>query len=445
MKRRHSERATHRPLVKSRSRTAKLLLLAGSLLVAPAPGTTAASPPPSVRFIGGMWYDGEEFVARDVLYSVGGIFRADAPARVDRTVDLTDRYIVPPFGDAHHHNHTRERLLAFIDEGVFYVKNPANLPRELRSVRRFMNRPDRVDVRFAGGVFTAPGGHPIEIADRNIELGTWKESDGEGGFYWALADLDDLARKWAPFLQQPRDFVKTFLLYSEDYAVRRDDDDFYGLKGLDPVLLSPIVERAHASGLTVSTHVETVADFRNAVAAGVDEINHLPGFRADPQILHREGFRRYKLQLRDARDAARAGIAVVTTLGGLIEGIQTILEDPKTEQSTRRLALKVQRGTRRNLRALAKAGVRVLVGGDRFEETTLAEVRALAQLGVYDNAALLRMLSVVTPQAIFPDRRIGFLEEGYEASLLALEGNPLDDLSQLEHIEVRYKQGREIS
>jgi hypothetical protein len=40
------------------------------------------------------------------------------------------------------------------------------------------------------------------------------------------------------------------------------------------------------------------------------------------------------------------------------------------------------------------------------------------------------MWAETTPQSIFPNRKIGALSDGAEASLLALEGNPLEDLSQ---------------
>jgi imidazolonepropionase-like amidohydrolase len=52
--------------------------------------------------------------------------------------------------------------------------------------------------------------------------------------------------------------------------------------------------------------------------------------------------------------------------------------------------------------------------------------------------------SVATPAAIFPDRKIGRFEEGYEASFLALAGNPLDDFEAVQAIVLRVKQGRLI-
>jgi imidazolonepropionase-like amidohydrolase len=45
---------------------------------------------------------------------------------------------------------------------------------------------------------------------------------------------------------------------------------------------------------------------------------------------------------------------------------------------------------------------------------------------------------------IFPQRRIGLLREGYEASFLAFEGNPLDDWRNIRRIRPRFKQGVEV-
>jgi imidazolonepropionase-like amidohydrolase len=52
------------------------------------------------------------------------------------------------------------------------------------------------------------------------------------------------------------------------------------------------------------------------------------------------------------------------------------------------------------------------------------------------------MLVETTPQAIFTSRKIGRLEEGYEASLLVLRENPLEDLERLGDVRLRMKQGR---
>ena len=44
-----------------------------------------------------------------------------------------------------------------------------------------------------------------------------------------------------------------------------------------------------------------------------------------------------------------------------------------------------------------------------------------------------------------PDRKIGRLEEGYEASFLVLEDDPLVDFDQVRSIRLRVKQGHVLA
>ncbi len=74
----------------------------------------------------------------------------------------------------------------------------------------------------------------------------------------------------------------------------------------------------------------------------------------------------------------------------------------------------------------------------------MPEAMYLSSLGVYDNAELVRMWSEETSRAIFPRRRIGRLENGYESSFLVLEDDPLMDFSNVKRIKLRVKQGFEI-
>jgi imidazolonepropionase-like amidohydrolase len=47
----------------------------------------------------------------------------------------------------------------------------------------------------------------------------------------------------------------------------------------------------------------------------------------------------------------------------------------------------------------------------------------------------------MTPRIIFPGRKIGALQEGYEASFLAPGGNPIEDLNNVNNIRLRFRQG----
>lgn len=380
----------------------------------------------------GRWFDGHGFVER-TMYVRNGTFVDEPPSGADSTIDLRGRWVVPPFAEAHNHNVEAgpgfaDRVRRYLSHGVFYVKNPNVLPSGVDPIREEVNRPTSIDVAFAGGGITGPGGHPIGVVQRNVDRGIWTEDQGDGAFYHAVADTGDLDAAWTALLAHRPDFVKTYLLYSETHDRRAEDPVYVGQRGLDPDLLPVVVRRAREAGLRVTTHVETAADFRHAVDAGVDEIAHLPGFRGDEDNRFPEPDR-FRLDRADARRAAEAGVVVVTTLGDFDQ-----LDDEVTSRRAREVF-------RHNLEMLKEEGVSLAVGSDDYGAVGVEEAFQLLELDVFSNLELLRMWVEDTPRTIFPDRLIGRLSPGYEASFLVLERNPIEDFSATRAIRVRVKQG----
>ena len=109
------------------------------------------------------------------------------------------------------------------------------------------------------------------------------------------------------------------------------------------------------------------------------------------------------------------------------------------------LLARIEAVQKQNLERLKAAGARLLVGSDLFTGNALNELHHLDQLGVLDKAALLRLASVDTPRALFPQRKLGCFQPGCEASFLVLAGNPLEDLAALDKPLLRIKQGRVLT
>ncbi|HJN53285.1 MAG: amidohydrolase family protein [Pseudomonadales bacterium] len=379
------------------------------------------------HFINGLWFDGDAFVARE-FFSVEGLLSSRSPETVVAVIDLRGGFVVPPFGEAHQHNVDADNGMldelneAYLKAGVFYVKNPNTLPRTLPQTLGVVNSATTIDATFSGGGVTGTDGHPAGIAQRNIDRGFWTDADMDGGFIYAIDDVAELEARWREIADASRDFVKTYLLYSEEYAKRVGDPEARYWKGLDPNVLPRLVELAHAGGLRVSTHVESATDFRNALRAGVDEINHMPGFRSggpepDGGFSHAS-----RLNEEDARNAAMGDTVVVTTLGGgFWRGDVT-----------------------HNLQLLHAAGVTLAVGTDSYEAPPSLEIESLHDTGIFSNLELLRMWSIDTPRTIFPARYIARLADGYEASFLVLKGNPIEDFDFVSRIRLGVKQGHII-
>ena len=406
----------------------------------PSHGTPQRSMHHTYAFTNGQWFDGGGFSSR-TLYVVNGILTADQPPHTDMTFDLSGQYVIPPFGEAHNHNigsySGEENIKRYLREGIFYVKNPNAVPR-LSYFPDKLNIPSSIDLSVTVGSLTATGGHPLGLYRRNLSRNVFREEDGEGGFFFIVDNLSDLNRKWAAITGSNRAFIKTYLVYSEEFAKRKGDEAYFAWKGLNPDLLPDIVRLAHRDQLRVSTHIESAADFHHAVVAGVDEINHMPGFRPDrEQELTTFNVDHYRISESDARLAGKKGVTVVTTLGEIFQEISVLQRTPEHADLAESLfALHV-----RNLRLLHEHGVPIAFGSDQYRGTASDEIFWLDRLRVFDPLTLLKMWCENTVATIFPNRKIGRLEPGYEASFLVLSGNPVEAIRNVRTIEMRFKQG----
>lgn len=381
-----------------------------------------------IAFTNGLWFNGRSF-ARRTAYAVGDYLTFHRPARIESSVDLGGGYVLPPFGEAHNHNveplNSIDALVArYLRHGILYVKNPDCLPGTRGQLAGKVNTPDSIDVVFAYGGLTGSGGHPIEVVKRAIDRGYWTEKQGEGQFYVTVDNPEELDAKWPGLLAAKPDFIKIYLLYSEEYSLRKDDPAFFAWKGLNPGLAAAVVHKAHAAGLRVSAHIETAADFHAALTAGVDEINHMPGFRPLSDV-RAHPVSTFEISEADAREARKRGTFVVTTLAGTRDKNDSL--------------------NARNLKLLHAQGVKLALGSDDYRNDTVPEALYLASLHALDNLTLLKMWCETTAETIFPKRKIGELREGYEANFIVLEGDPLHEFSNVTKVKLRVKQGRVLA
>jgi hypothetical protein len=398
-------------------------------------GDAPAPDVPGIELRNGRWFDGSGFRER-TTYVVGRSFAAARPPRIASSVDLRGGWVVPPYGEGHNHWLEPEAIAAYdamyLRDGVFYLKDMANAEVVRRRLDAALNRPTTVDFVSANQGWTGPGGHPYQIALQFLKFGSfpkeWTEKDLDRNVVNVVASPEDVEARWPGFLAGRPDFVKVFLLYSEEHAKRRDDPAFLYQRGIDPALVPVIAAKAHAAGLRVAAHAYSAADFRNALNGGADDIAHFPGTGWDAKL----GDAAFRITPDDAALAARRGATVTTTLSWLGEQMES---DPAQARHVLDAVI------RPNLDLLRRAGVTILLGSDQFRKTPAVEAALLARLGLFSNAELLRMWCETTPRAIFPRRRIGRLEDGYEASLLVLTGDPLADFANTSRISMRMKQG----
>jgi imidazolonepropionase-like amidohydrolase len=379
-------------------------------------------------YVNAQVFDGERFAPGTIVVEGDRIVDAD-PSTAANRIDLAGGYVVPPFCEAHNHNlgdadENEAAIAQYLHEGIFYVGILSNLPALTDPVRHTYNTPTSVDVIFANGPLTASGGHPIRIREMFLDRGfypgfTRETLPGQG--YVVIDNEADLERQWPAIMALRPDIIKIILISSEEFERRRDDTAFFGSKGLDPALVPHIVQRAHDAGLRVFAHIDTAHDFHVAVDAGVDVIAHMGGFNV-PTHLDRA----------DVRRAAERGVPVITTAA--------VLERRRERMSPDAYAA-LQTAQVENLRLMRDAGVRLVVGSDEPRATSSFETDYLQTLNLFSNAQLLRMWSTDCSTALFPDRRLGQLRPGYEASFLVLGSDPLANFDATQNITLRVKEG----
>lgn len=399
-----------------------------AMMVSPAaaqpqpPEPFKASSPLTLELKNARWFDGRAF-QRATLYVVDGKFTRKKPKKVHRSMDLHSQFLVPPLAEAHNHNlqnawgveHYGQR---YLQDGVFYSAQLCADPAGSEAARARMSGPDSVDTLFASACITSSDGHPL------AQLTPAARKDDS-----AVLVMDSAAeaeRKWTKVAERKPDLVK-IVLSNHERPELRARPELQGRLGLNLETAAAVVRLAHRDGLRVVAHVDSPADFEAAVKLGVDLIADLPGFfnplGEDPE--------RLLISPEAATRAAQARVAVITATAA------TSLF-PTTPQQLDKLR-SVQR---RNLERLKAAGVPLLVGSDVFTGTAQAEIKQLADFGVFSPAELLKMASMDTPQALYPKRKLGCFEEGCEASFILLGTDPLQDAKAITTPLLRVKQGR---
>jgi imidazolonepropionase-like amidohydrolase len=398
-------------------------------------------------FLNGKWFTGRDFRSA-TFYAVNGILTQRKPAGRVETVDLHGGFVVPAFADAHNHFPSTKQDLAaanrnYLDAGVFYVLNAGGNAEPANSIRAQLGTPTTVDVIFAHALFTCPGGHPRPYLEYLVDQGVlpFKKEELEGHFFNSVDSIAQIEKVWPQYLATTPDFVKLVFVFSELYGAGDASQKSLGLR---PEIAREIVRRAKLAGLRSGAHIESAEDFHNAVESGVDVVMHLPSF-PDPQdrqatYQNKSNWEeRYTISASDIKLAVGRHVTVVTTAAS---GSAENFEKPNPLSSMNDNEKRFRKITIHNLRILKDAGVRIAVGSDTMPGAgVLAEIQFLKESKVFSNLDLLKMWSETTPKVIFPQRKIGLLEEGYEANFLVLEGNPIQDFSSMKRITMRVKGG----
>lgn len=425
--------------MRQKEATLKFVIAALAVILTWGVNTLAAPPELTYAFVNGQWWNGSSFEKR-TFYTRRGSLTSKKPEKVDETIDLHGQFVIPPLAEGHNHWLEPAKIEAYnscyLADGIYYVRDMANIPYLVDKFRAKVNLSNSVDWVSAMTSFTGPGGHPVEIIDQFVTFGILPKEwvpDYDKQAEFVVQTQKDVDERFDLLLQQHPAYVKAFLLYSDRYAENLKDPKTRGnSRGMNPDLLPYLVKRSHAAGLKTIVHIYSTADFRNAVASGADEIAHFPGDGYRPEMPISD----FQITEADANAAAKAHIKITSTLSWLTDLKE---EDPPHYKIAKDEVVIP------NMKLLKRAGVPILIGSDKFRRDVIPELNVMQSLGIFSNSELLKMDTEATAEAIFPNRKIGKLKDGYEASFLVLDRDPTASLDNLSSIALRVKKGIKIT
>jgi imidazolonepropionase-like amidohydrolase len=219
-------------------------------------------------------------------------------------------------------------------------------------------------------------------------------------------------------LMNGADWIKFYAAYDFTFS---PDGKMINLPTFTLEEVQAFVEEAHEKGHKVSCHAFGGRGLRNCLAAGVDTIEHGVDLSDDDiQQFKAKGIylipTLYHYQLEREHDARKYGGHTVADV------------------------------SEANFRRVVVAGVKVGFGtgvGPFPHGTQMKEVEYMVKFGMTP-AQVLRATTIVDAQMMGWDANIGSIERGKFADLVAVCGDPLADITQLERVRFVMKGGQVV-
>ena len=388
-----------------------------------------------------------------------------------RVLDLAGKTILPGLIDAHIHiggsgggsadpreftpTAVENSLLSYLKFGVTSIYDMAAHP-SLNSMKTALETGELTGPRLYGNGFgiTAPGSHPIRLI---TELGLL---DYLGPFYFQVDSVEDAEEAVHSMSAAQVDGIKLFHSRVEAGTTRFDAD----MDKLKPEILHTLIEQAHARSLKVYAHTSFPSEAREFVEAGGDVVVH--------SIHMAETGARDVFELMAERDVAyiptisvfeggytmKPGsffspqqhdkvwdvlLASITAPGSVVlasRDVPGLLND-------RERSLEISMA---NLGRALQAGVRIAMGSDAGNAGMLHGATVLRELQLMNEAGMTPMQVLVAAtrngaEVIGRGAELGPLEAGKLADIIVVNGDPLQDLSALDNVELVVKNGKIIN
>ncbi len=190
-----------------------------------------------------------------------------------------------------------------------------------------------------------------------------------------------------------------------------------------------IVEEAHKQKLKVAAHATTPEGIKNALVAGVDSIEHGHG-------INREDLEMMKAQ----------GTFLVPTIGVIDLDMEASKDKPMSPEQRKRFEAFLK-GIEQEVQIAKSLGVKIAAGFDSAEAETqgknATELEAMVKRGMTP-IEVIQAATVNAAELLSWQDKVGVLESGHYGDMIAVDGDPLKDITVLQHVKFVMKGGEVV-
>ena len=256
-----------------------------------------------------------------------------------------------------------------------------------------------------------------------------------GHCFWLGGEADGVDEIRKRVRQLHRDGVDLFKVMASGGRMTAGSNDRAAQYTVEE--LTALVQEARRLQKTVAAHGHGTAGISAAVAAGVNVIEHCSWI--SPEASHRVSYDEHV-----AEQMAEQGIFMDPTLSS---GVRNLRADPATltprQRAGRALRPYILEAHRRSL----ELGVEIAAGtdagaGSKTMDTLPNELRVYQEFLGLSPAQCLRAGSFNVARSAGVEEDLGTLRPGRRADFLVVPGNPLEDLTTLDHLRAVYQDGR---
>ena len=340
-------------------------------------------------------------------------------------------------------------LAAYLYSGVTAVKSVGDPLDKVLEAREMVNSGRRLGSEFfiCGPLFTAEGGHGTEYF-KQVPAQYRQQALNQ---FARLPKTPEEARKMVDDLKAVHiDGIK---------AVLESGSTGANFNRLDVNILNAIADEAHKQGLPLTVHTGNAQDVADALKAGTNGIEHgsfrdkIPdelfarmakqGVYYDPTLSVAEGFR--DLRSHNTFLVSRSLVQQVGPKELLAATMKYLKSDAKPPFDFP-IDLDIAKD---NLVRAWKAGVTLVTGSDAGNPlvfhgpTTQREVQLWIEAGIPAPVAL-QAATANSAKFLGAGDRFGVIRKGLDATLLVVDGNPLQDPKALEAISSVFLKGERV-